>query len=132
MNQKGVNPPSVRRARVRMIATLCLCAGLGMQYAAGQQDHKSWRDYGGGPDNSKFVDLNQITKANVGQLTVAWQYSTNDNSSYLFNPIITATSCTFWRGTVPLWRSMLPAARSCGFTRTCREFHARHQLLGER
>jgi quinoprotein glucose dehydrogenase len=88
MNQKGVNPPSARRARVRMIATLCLCAGLGMQYAAGQQDHKSWRDYGGGPDNSKFVDLNQITKANVGQLTVAWQYSTNDNSSYLFNPII--------------------------------------------
>ncbi len=56
--------------------------------AAGQNDHKTWRDYGSGPDNSKFVDLTQITKANVNQLKVAWEYSTQDANSYLFNPIV--------------------------------------------
>jgi quinoprotein glucose dehydrogenase len=88
MGLVGLDHPSARRARLRKIAALCLCAGLGLQYAAGQQDHKTWQDYGGGPDNSKFVDLNQITKANVNQMAVAWKYSTNDTSTYLFNPII--------------------------------------------
>ena len=56
--------------------------------AAGQNDHKTWRDYGSGPDNSKFIDLTQITKANVNQLKVAWEYPTQDANSYLFNPIV--------------------------------------------
>ncbi len=56
--------------------------------AAGQQDHKKWNDYGGGPDSSHFVALDQITRSNVGQLQVAWTYPTQDDNSYLFNPII--------------------------------------------
>jgi quinoprotein glucose dehydrogenase len=59
-----------------------------LQCAVSQQDHKSWQDYAGGPDNSRFVDMSQITKANVAQLTVAWSYPTNDTTSYFFNPII--------------------------------------------
>ena len=53
-----------------------------------EQQHKEWKDYGGGPDHSKYVELKQITKANVNQLKIDFVYSTNDNLSYSFNPII--------------------------------------------
>ncbi|MGE0407147.1 MAG: pyrroloquinoline quinone-dependent dehydrogenase, partial [Candidatus Korobacteraceae bacterium] len=53
-----------------------------------QQSSKSWTDYGGGPDNSHYADIRQITKENVSQLKVAWTYPTQDNSSYYFNPIV--------------------------------------------
>src|SRR5690349_9327733 len=53
-----------------------------------QQTGKFWADYGGGPDNSHFQSGNQITKANVGQLKLAWTYPTGDNAGYLFNPIV--------------------------------------------
>ena len=52
------------------------------------QDYKTWKDYGGGPDSSHFVDLKQINKSNVNQLEVAWVYPTGDNRSYVFNPIV--------------------------------------------
>ena len=51
-------------------------------------EHRTWRDYGGGPDSSKFVTLDQINKSNVSQLRVAWTYPTSDNLNYQFNPII--------------------------------------------
>jgi quinoprotein glucose dehydrogenase len=47
-----------------------------------------WKDYGGGADNSHYVDLKQINKSNVNQLEVAWVYPTGDNRSYVFNPVI--------------------------------------------
>ena len=50
--------------------------------------HKTWRDYGGGPDQSKFVALTDINKANVNQLKVAWFYPTGDKNVYQFNPLI--------------------------------------------
>jgi quinoprotein glucose dehydrogenase len=67
---------------------LSLAVGLAGHIAQGRQDHKTWRDYGGGADNSHFVALDQITKANVDQLNPVWTYSTGDGSSYLFNPIV--------------------------------------------
>jgi quinoprotein glucose dehydrogenase len=48
----------------------------------------AWKDYGGSPDNARFVPLSQITKANVGQLHVAWSYVAPDTNAYLFNPIV--------------------------------------------
>src|SRR5262249_56636619 len=51
-------------------------------------DHKSWTQYGGGLDSSHFSALTQIDKSNVDQLQIAWTYSTGDNRSYLFNPIV--------------------------------------------
>ncbi|MEO7799379.1 MAG: PQQ-binding-like beta-propeller repeat protein, partial [Opitutaceae bacterium] len=50
--------------------------------------HREWRDYGGGPDQSKFVVMSDITKANVAQLQVAWSYPTGDERSYHFSPIV--------------------------------------------
>jgi quinoprotein glucose dehydrogenase len=51
-------------------------------------DRRTWREYGGGPDNAHYVTLSQITKANVQQLEVAWTYPTSDNTSYVWNPLI--------------------------------------------
>ncbi len=67
-----------------------LCTALvapGQIWLAGQ-DHTSWKDYGGGADSSHFVALDQINKANVKDLDVAWTYLTGDNRSYLFNPVV--------------------------------------------
>ena len=66
-----------------------LWLSIGMLYQLqGQQDHKSWRDYGGGPDSSHFIALDQINKSNVNQLRIAWTYPTGDDGSYVFNPIV--------------------------------------------
>ena len=46
---------------------------------------REWRDYAGGPDSSRFVAATQITKANVGQLQVAWTYPDGDTD---FNPLV--------------------------------------------
>ncbi|WPP49182.1 outer membrane protein assembly factor BamB family protein [Catalinimonas niigatensis] len=50
--------------------------------------HVQWQDYGGGSDQSKYVALDQITKSNVGELEIAWSYSTGDEQGYQFNPLI--------------------------------------------
>src|SRR5580700_6455471 len=71
----------------RKSTSVCLSIGLA-GFAAAQQDHKSWPDYGGGPDSSHFVALEQINKSNVSQLQIAWTYPVGDDSSYVFNPII--------------------------------------------
>ena len=47
-----------------------------------------WRDYGGTPDQSKFVVTPDITKQNVAQLTAVWTYPTSDERAYQFNPVI--------------------------------------------
>lgn len=71
------------------------CKTVGKNSSGQQQDaktsnqHKTWTQYGGGADQSKYTTLNQITKENVAQLEVAWTYSTGDEVlSYKFNPIV--------------------------------------------
>lgn len=64
------------------------CAVFSASFAIAQTDHKTWSDYGSGPDNSKFLNLKQITKENVKQLTVVWSYRTQDHTAHFFNPII--------------------------------------------
>ncbi len=51
-------------------------------------ERKTWNDYGGSPDNAKYMTLDDITKENVSQLSVAWVYPTQDDNTYVFNPII--------------------------------------------
>jgi len=62
--------------------------GIGDSSQADDRQHVTWHNYGGGPDQSKFVALNQITKENVAQLEIAWFYPTSDNNTYTFNPIV--------------------------------------------
>jgi len=66
---------------------------VGVLVAAGQPGHaqdsrRTWTDYGGGPDNSRYLTLNQIDRSNVERLAVAWTYPTLDNISYVFNPVV--------------------------------------------
>jgi quinoprotein glucose dehydrogenase len=79
-------------AAVRRIArkgAVCLAfAGMSTHFVLAQSNHTTWSDYGSGPDSSKYVTLNQITKANVSLLTEAWAYPTHGHSTYIFNPIV--------------------------------------------
>jgi quinoprotein glucose dehydrogenase len=75
-------------ARYQTTALLLLAVSMtGLLRAAGQ-NHKQWSDYGGGPDSSHFIALDQINKSNVSQLQVAWSYPAGDAHAYLFNPIV--------------------------------------------
>ena len=71
--------------RTTLLFLIVMAAG-GAAHA--DQDYRTWKDYGGGPDSSHFVDLTQINKSNVSRLEVAWVYPTGDNRSYVFNPIV--------------------------------------------
>ena len=62
--------------------------GIGESPQVADPQHTTWQNYGGGPDQSKFVALDQITKENIGQLKVAWFYPTSDDNTYTFNPIV--------------------------------------------
>lgn len=50
--------------------------------------HKTWKQYGGGADQSKFMDLKQITRDNVNQLEVIWNYADPIPGGNFFNPIV--------------------------------------------
>jgi quinoprotein glucose dehydrogenase len=78
--------------RWRFTTALLLVAiavvSVGSRSSDPKQDRSTWRDYGGGPDNARYVTLDQITKSNVSQLDVAWTYPTRDAFAYVFNPLI--------------------------------------------
>ena len=44
-----------------------------------------WPDYAGSPEGNRYIPLNQITKANVSKLAVAWSYPHAETG---FNPIV--------------------------------------------
>jgi quinoprotein glucose dehydrogenase len=48
----------------------------------------SWADYGGTPDQSKYIVTKDITKQSVSKLGVAWTYPTGDERAYQFSPVI--------------------------------------------
>jgi len=73
---------------IRQFLHGCLLYCLVATQLRAQQDHKAWRNYGGGSDSSHFVTLDQIDKSNVSRLQVAWTYPTGDDGYYVFNPII--------------------------------------------
>ncbi len=77
----------IPRMRVRMLCVCCLAA-MAVQSTDAQLNRREWRDYGGGPDNSRYLTLDQIKKSNVDRLGVAWTYPTRDTIAYVFNPIV--------------------------------------------
>jgi quinoprotein glucose dehydrogenase len=78
--------------RLRPVALGIFCVWLAVLPALKAESkgvseiHKSWKQYGGGPDQSKYVEFNQITKSNVNQLEVAWIYPAS--GAGMFNPIV--------------------------------------------
>lgn len=55
------------------------------------EPYSTWRQYGGGPDQSKYFKGSQITKENVNQMKVAWVYPTGDSFPNFFSPIVVDT-----------------------------------------
>ncbi len=76
----------MRRLKAALLAAGV--AAIGIQSGHAQAGRTAWTDYGGGPDNARHLTLNQINRSNLDQLRVAWTYPTNDNISYVFNPVV--------------------------------------------
>ena len=79
---------SASTARLATALLLASVVALPSQRGDARQTRKTWMDYGGGPDNARYMALDQITKANVGRLEVAWTYPTRDDFAYVFSPLV--------------------------------------------
>lgn len=74
------------------VRTLIIGMGLLNLFTACKNDRTgSWKDYGGSPDQSKYIEAEDITRENVKQLQVAWSYPTGDHLFYQWNPIVVDT-----------------------------------------
>jgi len=56
--------------------------------AVAQRRYTTWSTYLGDDDSSHYSALKQINRSNVTKLQVAWTYPTDDQVTYLFNPIV--------------------------------------------
>ncbi|HTH82087.1 MAG TPA: PQQ-binding-like beta-propeller repeat protein [Mucilaginibacter sp.] len=96
-----MNPSSKKEQLIKLAVIITIAASATLAQATGTKpgpgpkkksiipkQHTEWKDWGGGPDHSKFVDFHQITKDNVNQLEIAFVYPSGDNGSYKFNPIV--------------------------------------------
>jgi glucose dehydrogenase len=72
-----------------IVAALLVVVPLAQQ--KGKPKFNTWRQYLGSSDSSQYSSLDQINKKNVGELQVAWTYSTGDARTYRFNPIVVDT-----------------------------------------
>jgi quinoprotein glucose dehydrogenase len=70
-----VNAASIRRS----LAAISLCAAAA-NVAPAQGPSGEWTSYGHDALGARFSPLDQITRDNVGKLTVAWTYRTGDAS----------------------------------------------------
>ena len=59
---------------IRKVSSFGLCLLSATISLFAQQADRGWKDYAGGPDSSHFFPSTQITKANVSQLKLAWNY----------------------------------------------------------
>jgi quinoprotein glucose dehydrogenase len=55
------------------------------------EEHTTWSHYGGSSDQSRYFNATQITKENVNQLEVVWNYPVGDDALYSFSPIVADT-----------------------------------------
>ena len=54
--------------------------------ASTARPYTTWRSYSGGPHSSQYSALDQVNKANVGKLAVAWTYLVTGTN--IFNPVV--------------------------------------------
>src|SRR3954467_9444020 len=74
-----------------VLALACVVTSLVAEPLAqqkGKNKFNTWHQYLGGPDSSQYSSLDQVNKKNVGQLQVAWTFSSGDTRTYRFNPIV--------------------------------------------
>src|SRR2546423_12066271 len=87
--------PVMKRQLPKIIAAGVLAglatAAVPLAQQRGKPKFNTWRQYLGSSDSSQYSSLDQINKKNVGQIQVAWTYSTGDMRTYRFNPIVVDT-----------------------------------------
>src|SRR5262245_43575253 len=76
-------PSRVPSTFSRVLAVLAAVGAIGV--SAADPDRKSWSDYAGSPDNSRFSTSTEITRTNVASLQLAWNYPYGDTG---FNPVV--------------------------------------------
>lgn len=74
-------------------SALLLFTARSPQYArrVSEGAYREWKVYGGGPDSIRYSALDQITRANIHKLRVAWTFDTGDafpGSEMQCNPIV--------------------------------------------
>ena len=113
-------PSSASTARLAAALLLASLVALPSERGDARQNRKTWTDYGGGPDNARYMALDQITKANVARLEVAWTYPTRDDFSYVFSPLVVDNVMYVLARNSALVALDATRARKSGCTRTCR------------
>src|SRR5690242_20515222 len=80
------------RTLQRAASTLVsMCLGIHAQVPyprIAQPDPSDWLTYSGNYSGHRYSALNQITRANVARLKVAWMYQTNDLNQFEVTPIV--------------------------------------------
>ncbi len=87
-------PGTYTRKKIRcslIVGALLTLISSGCKNGSDSDNMQGWRDYGGGPDQSKYVVTSDIDKSNVNKLAVAWSYNTEDDRAYQWNPVIVDT-----------------------------------------
>src|SRR3954462_12361302 len=82
-NRRGEPMRSLIRC-LRVVAPM-LIAGASLP---AQQARTTWKEFLGGPDSSHYSALKQINTRTVDKLEMAWSYSTGDELSYTFSPLV--------------------------------------------
>lgn len=75
-------------AVVSMLMTGLLHVAPPVAHAQTGSTTAEWRFYGGDPGHTKYSPLDQITKDNVGQLKIAWTWTSVDETLRAENPVI--------------------------------------------
>jgi len=76
---------------VTLIGFVCLSSlalsleGQSLEGQSSEWPSSEWQSYGGDSGGQRYVNLNQITPANVSQLREAWHYRTGDNGEGMPN-----------------------------------------------
>src|SRR4051812_20470425 len=74
-----------------IVCMILLFAAVACSKGPASHHYNGWKQYGGGPDQSKYFAGNSITKENVSGMKVAWVYPSADSVSYMFSPIVVDT-----------------------------------------
>jgi quinoprotein glucose dehydrogenase len=77
-----------RRCALLITVTAALISVGTGPHGQTRQKRTTWSDYGGGPDNARYLELDQINKKNLPRLSAAWTYPTHDNLPYNFGPLV--------------------------------------------
>ena len=91
--EAAYNPSNMQNQLTVVAAAVGVCliavvVAVPVAQQKGKPKFNTWRQYLGGSDSSQYSSLDQIDRKNVGQLQVAWTYSTGDMRTYRFNPIV--------------------------------------------